>query len=61
MDKILSNEKIQELRSLGVLQEDEIAIASGDLVVAENVVTKKRRILEKVNLHESNKRRVLKG
>ena len=60
MDKILSNEKIQELRATGVLHADEIAISSGDLVIAENVVTKKRRILEKVNLHE-NKRRVLKG
>ena len=60
MDKILSNEKIQELRQKGILQQDEIAIASVDLLVAENLVTKKRRILEKVNLQE-NKRRVLKG
>ncbi len=60
MDKVLSNENIQELRQKGILHEDEIALSSGDLIVAENVVTKERRILEKVNLSE-NKRRVLKG
>ena len=60
MEKILSNERIQELRSRGVLEKDEIAIASGDLILAENVVTKKRRLLEKINLQE-NKKRILKG
>ena len=60
MEQILPNEKIQELRTKGVLAADEIAITSGDLLIAENVVTKKRRLLERTNLYE-NKRRILKG
>ena len=61
MENILSKEEIGILRSSGIIGSDEIAIKIGDLFVAENVVSRKRRVIEvKASLDESRKR-VLKG
>ncbi len=60
----LKNEELRLLREAGVLKENEVAFRSGDLVVAENVVSKNRRVLEAANeilLKENSNRRVLKG
>ena len=53
---------LQKLRDSGLLTEKEIAFLSGDLIVAENVITKDRRVVEGASriIAESNKR-VLKG
>jgi len=57
----LSPEKLQELRAQGVIQENEIAVEEGDLIVALNVITGERRLLSK-NLQESSSgKRLLKG
>ena len=48
-----------DLRSRGVILKNEIAYRVGDLIVAENVVTRERRVLESI-VSESAKR-VLKG
>ena len=47
------------LRDKGILRENEVAYRVGDLVVAENVVTRERRVLEEA-INE-NKKRILKG
>ena len=41
----LSSETQQALRSNNIISEQEIALMSGDLYVAENVLTKERRML----------------
>ena len=61
MEYSLSNEDLIKLRTAGLLLENEIALRSGDLVIAENVVTKKRRILDTRDLLSEGNKRVLKG
>lgn len=58
--KLLNQDQLVNLRENGELTKDEIAWISGDLVVAENVLTGDKRILfESAKLFET--RRVLKG
>ena len=52
------------MRSNGIINENEIAIIEGDLLVAKNVINEKRRIIGNVSdtLLENNKnKRILKG
>ena len=58
----LSDDKIKTLRDNGVLKNDETVYYSGDLLIAENVITKERRVLDSdfKRLIESNQR-LLKG
>ena len=60
--KELDKNALQKLRQAGILLEKEMAFLSGDLIVAENVITKDRRIVEGASriIAESNKR-ILKG
>ncbi len=59
---ILPNEKITALRDLKVLAEDEVAYSQGDLLVAVNVVTQERRVLNSNVLNEDvATKRLLKG
>ena len=60
--KALSKEQQLQLRSKGLLLENEIAFLEGDLLVAENVLNKQRRLIEGAEQFfiESNKR-ILKG
>lgn len=62
MEKILTDTELKILRSMGEITQDEIAYRVGDLVVAENVLTKKRRTLNENStvVSESN-RGLLKG
>lgn len=46
MDNSLSNETNIELRKLGIISKSEIALESADLFLAEDVITKNRRIIE---------------
>ena len=60
-EKVLSDEVIKGLRTRGVIQECEIAIKVGDIVVAENVLTKSRRILSTEQIVLEENRSILKG
>ena len=59
----LKNEELRLLREAGALLENEVAFRTGDLVVAENVLSKQRRLLEDADkiLQENSNKRVLKG
>ena len=45
-EKQLSINDLQKLRHEKLLEENEIALMVGDVIVAENVVTKTRRVLQ---------------
>ena len=65
----LSDQIQQMLRNFGKIQNEEILVKEGDLLVAVNVVSKERRIVERDHIVENilstsatlNERRVLKG
>lgn len=59
----LKNEELRLLREAGALRENEIAFRTGDLVVAEDVLSKARRVLDDASkiLQENSNKRVLKG
>jgi len=61
MKKILSDSQIGILRERGVISQSEVAFRSGDLVVAEDVVTRQRRIVENADKVLSESKRLLKG
>ncbi len=61
LEKVLSDDETRGLRTRGVIQECEIAIKVGDIVVAENVLTKSRRILDTDQIVLEESRSVLKG
>ena len=57
----IPGETLSAWRSSGLLTANEIAYKVGDLIVAENVVTGNKRVIEK-NIAESVKnKRILKG
>ena len=68
---IYSDDTQKNLRENNLIAETEIALQSGDLILAENVLTKERRILQKevvfkfinnTNITESTtKTQLLKG
>jgi hypothetical protein len=64
------NDRIQlELRKLNIIAVNEVAAVQGDLIVAENVISQQRRVLQKTNsLNEVlsrysivSERKILKG
>jgi len=59
MEKQLSELELSSLRDKGILRENEVAYKVGDLVVAENVITRERRVLEEIV--NENRKRILKG
>lgn len=61
MKKILSDSQIGILRDSGIISQSEVAFRSGDLVVAEDVVTRQRRIVENADKVLSESKRLLKG
>ena len=61
MDKSLTDEQIRLLRAKGAIGESETAFKSGDLIVAEHVITGERRIIENGNIVLSESRGLLKG
>lgn len=61
MEQPLPATDIQSLRSRGLLGESETAMQSGDLIIAENVVTRERRVLDTHGIIFESNRRVLKG
>lgn len=63
MEKILTKDEIDILRNHGVLNNQEIALRYGDILIAENVVTRERRVLESAEqkIINENMKRLLKG
>lgn len=61
--RIIEGDQLQDLRSTGTINENEIAILEGDLLLAKNVLTQERRIIGKAKdiITENSKKRVLKG
>ena len=57
----IEQSQINELREKGLLSENEIAFLTGDLVVAENVETRSRRVLGKSQILSESTKRLLKG
>jgi hypothetical protein len=54
----LPDEKQQQMRLQGIIGQDEVAIRVGDVLIAENVITRdRRRVQEPTN----EGRRVLRG
>lgn len=54
----LPDEKQQQMRLQGIIGQDEVAIRIGDVLIAENVITRdRRRVQEPTN----EGRRVLRG
>ena len=51
---------LKRLREMGLITAEEIALFAGDLIVAEHVVNKTRRVLGDSTLLNENKR-LLKG
>ena len=59
MENALPDVEQKRLRSLGTITESEVAIQVGDLIVAENVVSRERRVINQTNRVPEG-RRVLK-
>ncbi len=62
MDQPLNSQSLKKLRDANLISQEEVAFQVGDLLIAENVITKARRILGQSSavLLESS-RTVLKG
>ena len=60
MEKPVSGNDLTKLRKNGLLANNEVALIVGDVVVAENVITKERRVLETAGLMLESNRRVLR-
>lgn len=55
-ESVLPTVQQAELRNRGVIQKSEVAIQVGDLLVAEDVVSRNRRVItEGVQVNESRK------
>ena len=63
MEKVLSDTDLQRLRRAGEITGEEIALSVGDVVIAENIITKDRRVLDskKLSLILESSRTLLKG
>jgi hypothetical protein len=57
----ITNEQIQELRNNKIIEENETVIFEGDLLVATNVLTGEKRIINSDGILRENNKRVLKG
>jgi len=59
----LNENALNLLRQRGFISKNEIAYLKGDLLIAENVISSEKRVLEQVpkGILESAQKRVLKG
>jgi|GEM_PF-4056600 hypothetical protein len=60
-ENTLPAEALQRLRAQGVITEQEVAIRQGDLMIALNVVTQQRRVIEGMIAEGASSKRLLKG
>jgi hypothetical protein len=61
MNQALPNEKQMLLREEKIITDNEVAMQLGDKYIAENVITKERRLIHVPERIMENRRRVLKG
>lgn len=62
MQTVLSDEQLSNLRKSKIIEANEIAYKNGDLLIAENVISKQTRILGNAsNIIAESARRLLKG
>ena len=60
--QVLTGTQLETLRQKGLIESNEVAYISGDLLIAENVISNDRRVVgESTIISESSNRRVLKG
>jgi hypothetical protein len=59
-EKPVTSSDLEKLRQQGLITEQEVALIAGDVILAENVVTKERRILNTSNLMLESTRRLLR-
>ena len=60
-ESTLPNEVIQTLRAQGVITEQEVALRQGDLMIAVNVITQQRRIIESRIEESAASKEVIEG
>tara|TARA_B100000212_G_C26963567_1_gene359500 strand:- start:210 stop:401 length:192 start_codon:yes stop_codon:yes gene_type:complete len=61
-ENTLPSEDLRRMRASGLIAEDEVVVTQGDLLIAINVVTQARRMLDTSNMKEGvGKKRLLKG
>ena len=61
-ENTLPSEDLQRMRAAGLITENEIVMSQGDLLVAVNVVTQARRVLDASAMTEGvGRKRLLKG
>jgi hypothetical protein len=60
-EKPVTNADLEKLREKGLLKQNELAFVSGDVLLAENVITRERRVLNVGGLLLESTRRILKG
>lgn len=60
MEKPVTGNDLMKLRQSGLLTNNEVALIVGDVVLAENVITKERRVLEVAGLMLESNRRILR-
>lgn len=61
MEKVVSKMELDTLRDKGIINNQEIAIKIGDLLVAENVVSRTRRVISEGLLVLDETKKLLKG
>jgi hypothetical protein len=62
--KIIEGNELIQLRTSGLISENEIALIEGDILLAKNVITEERRIIGKLSdiiKENTNNKRILKG
>jgi hypothetical protein len=59
-ESVLPQAQQAELRSGGAIQSTEVAIRVGDLLIAEDVVSRTRRVITDGLVNESNARRLIR-
>jgi hypothetical protein len=60
MEKLVTGRDLARLRQTGIITKNEIAVIVGDMLVAENVITKARRVLEAQGTILESNRRILR-
>lgn len=60
MEKQVTNNDLAKLRQQGLIENNEVALLVGDVIIAENVITKQRRVLELGTVLLESNRRVLR-
>ena len=59
-EKPVTSTDMEKLRQSGLITEQEVAIIVGDVILAENVLTKERRILNTNTLMLESNRKLLR-